>query len=147
MSQINGDVRDTGYQSLYGVAVVLKWTLNEPASTTNGLVVASFTRTITPGTTGAVSWQTVSTDLMHQDAYYTVQIAALNPTAGLPDMDFPEWRIKVPEGTHNLADLIRAANGGRNPLLWYWQPEIPDSWPIGAVWVNSVTGDVNQKVG
>lgn len=151
MSLITGDLRDTGYQSMFPAGASLVWTLNETVTTSEGMLVSPRKREIVPVANGLFSFTTVSTDLMHQDAYYTLGIQSLDPNffgpgQGFAPMDFTEWKIKVPEGTWKMSDLIVAANDRQNPLMWFYQSSQPSPFPVGSVWVHSVSGDINQRV-
>ena len=52
-------------------------------------------------------------------------------------------RLLVPGAGGNIGALLEQSPGME---FVFWQPTQPDPWPVGSIWVNTVTGDVRRMV-
>ncbi|AIX99763.1 hypothetical protein ART_0165 [Arthrobacter sp. PAMC 25486] len=113
MSTVSGNIRDVGGISMVGKQVQLVFTLNRPnlvaAGYAAGRVLPTEPVKVKPDALG--EWTTVlnDTDVMFDDAWYSLQIEWINGEYG--PVDFPDWRIAVPAGGGMLQDLVLGPGG------------------------------------
>lgn len=92
---------------------------------------------------GAFSVSLASTaSLQPAGTHYRVRIRWLGGERGGMVTKVP-GKLYVPGAGGNIGLLLEQSPGAE---FAFWQPTQPDPWPVGAIWVNSVTGDVTRKV-
>lgn len=68
-----------------------------------------------------------------------------HPLEGWVKRGQSSWRFTALRGGGAISGM--AVTAGWSPAHVFWQPQEPDPWPVGWIWVNSLTGRVQQKVG
>lgn len=133
MVTVTGTLNDFGLAALAPFAPELVFTPSGPAVTLENVILAS-RHIVVPVTEGHgfFSVELASTDDLTVEGWYTLQIQWLNPDAGLPDIDFPDWRIYVPAEGGTLASMIKAPS---NPALVWVGLTPPDNPTPGTWWL------------
>lgn len=120
--------------------VELSFQLSRPGASTAGLMQTTAPVTVTPDVNGDFMVRLVPNDLIKGNTHYRVVATWLDSAGQLGRSD--GYDIFVPISGGEVSVLI----GGRLlPAQVYWQATRPVPWPTGAVWVNTITGDVLRK--
>lgn len=143
MATVTGSLLDFGMTSLVQRSPQIAF-VPSGAAAASGTILAATPVTVTPDNLGNFSVILQPTSELLADAWYTIRITVLDSAGNFTHIDFPEWKIRVPDAGGVISDLIGDATAV-NASFVYWQPTEPDPWPVGTIWVNSVTGDVNRK--
>ena len=142
MALVSGTLNDANLGHLAGRAPKLIFTLSEPATSDAGMFVTE-PIIVTPNSNGAFVVDLEPTETMHQKRHYDLSVQWLDAAGNFIKVDFPDWDIFVPRGGGAFPDLIPGFTS--NPFMIFWQATEPNPWPVGTVWVNSITGDVLRK--
>ena len=132
-------------QSLVQYGLYFEFKLSDTAT---GGITAFVPRPVKvyPGMADFCTVNLAPTEDMNEQRHYSLSAHWTNPVTGQPaSSDFSDWEIFVPIAGGRLPDLIR--DYANNPYMWFYEDTEPPRWPIGAVWINTVTWDANQKVG
>jgi hypothetical protein len=108
MTTVTGKLLDFGLSSINGLNPVLIFQANKPAVTSAGTFLVTDPLEVTPASDGTFT-ATLSTtdDLVTDDVYYTMCAEWRAPDLNYMRADFPDWKLYVPSGGGNLADLIK----------------------------------------
>jgi hypothetical protein len=108
MATVTGKLLDFGLASINGLNPVLVFQANKPAVTSTGSFLVTDPLEVTPASNGDFT-VTLSTtdDLVSDDVFYTMSAEWRAPDLNYARADFPEWKVYVPTGGGNLADLIK----------------------------------------
>lgn len=140
MALVSGTVYDTAGGHLAGKFPELVFALNDTAVTSGGLYVTEPT-IVTPSGDGSFTVNLPSTDLMRDDNYYTLQIRWLDTAGNMSRIDFPGWKIRVPTGGGNLADL---RGPGTNLSMVYVSLTAPSKPVPFMLWLKQDPDDVKN---
>lgn len=154
MSDVSGNIRDTGGISMVGKQVELVFTLNRPNVVAAGFAAGRLQPTssvkVTPDALGDWTVTLSDTTTMFDDAWYTLQIRWINGEYG--PVDFPDWRIVVPPGGGQLQDLIVGAGstgpggGGSNPTLVWVSLTAPKNPKPFQLWLKNNPDDLTDPL-
>ncbi|GAA0960168.1 hypothetical protein [Frigoribacterium faeni] len=139
MATVTGTLSDFGYASLAPLRPEIAF-IPSGAGVFGGRLMATRPVTVTPGTSGYFEVDLVPAD----DRWFQIRIAWLDPVSGAPDNDYVEPRLYVPELGGPIGHLLKAPSTPSTDVAW--QPTAPKPWPVGLVWVNSITGRVQRQV-
>jgi hypothetical protein len=142
MPTVTGTLADFNLQALTGLRPKIIFRPNRSALSPTRLYVARPIE-VTPADDGSFSVELVPTQLLEPAAWYTIEIRWQEPSGRELGRDYPDWRVFVTAEGGTLSGLI--STPADNTLLVAWQPNQPDPWPSGLVWVNTITGDVVRK--
>lgn len=112
MTHVDLTLWDVGGGHLAAFQPDIIFTLNQAGAKDEGLFT---TRPLifTPKEDGSLSaWLTTTTDFPH-DAWYTIAVRWLDPAGNYVQMDFPEWKVRVPVGGGALKNLIGLPTNAR----------------------------------
>lgn len=115
MAVVTGTLYDIAGGHLAGKAPQLIFTLNDTAATAGGVYVTE-PNNVTPAGDGSFTVDLPATELMRDDNYYTLKIQWLNPAGQRNEIDFPQWKIRVPTGGGKLSDL--RGNGANQSMVY-----------------------------
>ena len=144
MPIVTGTLADFGFETL---APLQAQVVFRPSSvgTIGGRLLATRERIVTPNAAGYFEAELASTSAITPATWYDVSIRWLDDDdGGYPRVDHVEHRLFVPPLGGTISELFRVPNN--NQLVPYFQPHEPDPWPLGSLWINSVTGDITRKV-
>lgn len=142
MARITGTAGDCNLAAVESFGLELIFTLSAPAVSGSSLRI---TRPIVVPVLDDGSWLVTipDTETMQQARYYTMQAQWLDPVQGMGRVDFPDFELRVPVGGGAFSELVSGSMN--NPLMVFWQTEEPDPWPVGAVFINTNSGDIYRK--
>lgn len=135
MALVSGQLRDITANPMGNQKVVLLLSLNRPGLKATGSfageVLPTETVKVVPQSSGDWSVDLALTTNLLDDCWYQLSIQWVGDD-GVPGgrMDFPDWKIRVPEGGGKLADLVDRGpgyGGVNNRVVWVSQkaPEHP----------------------
>jgi hypothetical protein len=108
MTTVTGKLLDAGLASINGLNPVLIFQVNKPAITDSGTFIVTDPIEVTPASDGTFSVNLSNTDtLLTNDVYYTMSAEWRAPDLNYARADYPDWKVYVPTGGGNLADLIK----------------------------------------
>lgn len=138
---VTGTLLDFGQMPLVHPRIVFT---PDQAATSGFVVMPNFGVTVTPNMDGSFVAMLQSTTDTQPATFYRVSIEDIGGD-GLyyPRADFPDWKIIVPYGGGQLNELLDMSNP--NTLLWFAQETEPNPWPVGSIWLNTITGDYFRK--
>ena len=147
MALITGTAGDINLTAVEAYGLELVFWLNEPASQGAKLII---TREYIVAVADDGTWTigVPDTETMSQPRHYKMRAQWRDPNAfgddrGMAGVDFPDFELFVPVAGGSFAELTEHFT--TNPYMVFYQATEPASWPVGSVWVNSITGDMNQK--
>lgn len=150
MSVVTGWLRDFGLASLDQSSPTIEFIPSGPAVRSPDNLFATRAVSVTPDQYGQFSVDLVSTDDLRPAAWYSVHITWLDAAAGMPDVDFIDWKLFVPLGGGTIADLFEAPS---NPAHVWVSPPDPANpvMPLGLAsptpgtwWLNTDTDDIKE---
>jgi hypothetical protein len=100
-------------------------------------------RTAVPTEDGSFAVDLVPTPRIRPLVHYNVKVTWLDPNAGFERVDQVLAPMSVPEDGGSISDLLSLP--ADNPSLWAFQPDEPDPWSVGLVWVNTESGDIRKR--
>jgi hypothetical protein len=138
-----GKLLNFGLANINGLNPVLTFQANKPAITTTGSYLATDPITVTPSSDGTFTVSLSTTDdLVTDDVYYTISAKWQAPDLNYIRADFPEWRLYVPSGGGNIADLIKQPT---NRSMVIKSPTNPgNNFGNGALWLQIDPADPNN---
>jgi hypothetical protein len=144
MATVTGTLSDFGYASLAPYQPVVTFTPTGPG-VQGGRLLAAKPVSLSPGAgTGYFEVDLAPTEGIVPETWYQISISWLDTNAGWIEKNFVGTKLEVPELGGPIGYLVKSPP--TPPPFVAWQPTAPDPWPIGLVWVNSITGDVNRRV-
>jgi len=148
MALITGTAGDINLAAVDAYGLELVFWLSETATQGSKLIVTREHK-VAVADDGTWSVDVPDTETMGQPRHYRMRAQWRDPNAfgedrGMAGIDFPDFELFVPVAGGSLADLT--AYFTTNPYMVFYGPTEPAQWPVGAVWVNSTSGDINQKV-
>lgn len=136
-----GSYVDCGLEALAAYQPKLEFVLSKESFSTDGRLLSTRPVVVVPATgSGAFVVQLVPNDLIRGDTTYLIRATYLDAAGNFTSIDLFSFFARSSGGS--ITDMM--PNGFR-PSLVYWQPEEPDPWPIGAIWVDSDTDDVRRR--
>jgi hypothetical protein len=134
MTNVTGKLLDAGLASINGLNPVLIFQLNKPAVTDSGSFLVTDPIEVTPAGDGTFTANLANTDtILTEDAYYTLSARWQAPDIGLTRADFPDWKLYVPTGGGNFADLMKQPT---NRSMVIKAPANPgNNFGPGALWL------------
>lgn len=137
LATVTGALSDIGVAAFPTLSPRLIFTLSGPA--TEGTRVFATKPKVVPVNAGSgiftVDLQTTTN--LRPAAWYTITIEWLDPSGNYVAADFLEWKLFVPSGGGNLADLLETPV---NPMLFWAGPTPPPNPQPGQYWLNTTTG-------
>jgi hypothetical protein len=143
MATVTGKLLDFGLASINGLNPVITFRANKPATTTTGSFLATNPITVTPASDGTFSVSLSTTDdLVTGDVYYTISADWRAPDLNYMRADYPDWKVYVPSGGGNIADLIKQPV---NRSIVITSPTNPGpNYGPGAYWLQLDPNDPNN---
>ena len=137
-----GNYVDCGLTALAAFQPKLEFVLSEESFSMDGQLLSTRPVTVTPSATvGAFSVSLVPNDLIRGNTTYKIRATYLDAAGNFTSIDLFSFYAR--EGGGKVTDMMPS---GFIPALVFWQPTEPDPWPIGSIWVNSITDDVRRRV-
>jgi hypothetical protein len=142
---VTGKLLDFGLSSINGLDPVLIFQANKPAVTSTGSFLVTDPIEVTPTSGGNVTVDLSSTDdLVTADVYYTLSAEWRAPDLNFTRADFPDWKLYVPSGGGNLADLIKQPT---NRSMVIKSPTNPgNNFGNGTLWLQIDPADPNNPL-
>ena len=106
-------------------------------------LLATRPRTAVPTSDGYFSVDLAPTTRVQPLVHYKIRIEWLDAEAGYMRDDYVQHGMSVPDDGGSISELLSVP--ADNPALWAFQPDEPDPWPVGLVWVNTETGDIRKR--
>lgn len=131
LATVTGTLSDVGGGHLAGLHPELVFTLNQPGLS-SGTLYATQPEPVAPASNGAWSVDLADTSKMSDDCYYTLAIRWQDPDGKRTRVDFPDWKIRVPTGGGNIADL---RGPGSNQSMVYVSTTPPDNPTPFMLWL------------
>lgn len=137
-----GSYVDCGLGTLAAFHPKLEFILSEESFSLDGQLLSKNPVVVTPTTgEGVFAVPLVPNDLIRGNTEYMIRATYTNAASRVIKLDLFSFFARL--GGGKVADM---GTPGFIPALVFWQPTEPDPWPVGSIWVNSITDDVNQKV-
>lgn len=136
-----GNYVDCGLGALAAFQPKLEFILSKESFSTDGQLLSTRPVSVTPATgDGAFTVFLVPNDLIQGDTTYKIRATYLDAASNFTSLDLFSFYARSSGG--KVTDMLPV---GFTPSLVFWQPEEPDPWPVGAIWVNSITDDVQRR--
>lgn len=142
MARVFGKLTDFGLDpiSQHQPRVVFTPSAN---GTYNDRLLSKRPRTAVPTDDGSFSVDLAPTTRITPLVHYNVSITYLDANAGYERREYVLGGMSVPDQGGSISDLLEQP--ADNPSLWAFQPDEPNPWPVGLVWVNTDTGDIRKR--
>ncbi len=137
---------DFGLGSLSALDVEIIFEPSGPSVSSGGLHAAR-PILVRPAADGSFSVNLIATETMMPAAWYVMRFRWREPSltgqAGFVAYDFPEFRLVTAAGGGDLTKWLNVPFD--NLLMVITEPAPPDPWPIGAIWLNTGSGDYFRR--
>lgn len=143
MALVTFTLKDFQLEALADRQPTVVFTASAPA-TSFGYVLSTVPIRVPLSPNGSGSVDLVPTTTMPQQGiYYSMKIEVLGETAGeYTHVDFPDWKLYVPSDGGSFDDLITMPVNPR--FTWVGTTPPPGNVPLGTLWYNPVTDDVQE---
>lgn len=145
MAQVTGFVTDFGRREMYSASTEIHFIPNRPGMRQIENLILSARPIISPVAiyTGFFTVELAANDrVIGDDSWYDVVIVYRNGVGVPIGFDEIPHRLYVTQAGGNITDLLQAVPG---PMQVFWQPAEPSPWPVGAIWVSTITGLVQRR--
>lgn len=144
---VRGNIRDAAQVPLATNQLRLKFTLSRPGSGTassvaDGVLFPTAPIEVSPDSRGDFSLRLVPNDLIQGDTFYQVRAEWLDSSSNFTSLDL--YRIFVPMTGGWINELVDPSWGVAQII---YAPTRPVVWPAGAVWIDSISGEMHQHKG
>jgi hypothetical protein len=140
MAVVTGTIYEVDGGHLAGKNPELVFALNDTSSTQNGVYVTE-PKIVTPGGDGTWTADLATTDLMRDDAYYTLSIQWQGDDGRQSRIDYPDWCIRVPTGGGSIGDL---RGSGSNLSMVYVSLDPPKNPQPFMLWLEQDPDDASN---
>ncbi len=143
MAVYTGTLVDCGLASLAPYAPQLEFILSQEsfALSTNHVLTRRPVR-VTPASNGSFTVNLVPNDDIQGSTTYLMRAVWLDSAGSFTSLDL--YEIYARTGGGPITNM-QAASGAWNPAQVFWQPDQPNPWPRGWIWINSENGDVKRS--
>lgn len=139
---VRGSVTDAALVPLWAEQLALEFRLSRPgtgaaASVADGALYSTAPVKVSPDANGEFVVRLTPNDLIQGDTFYQVRATWLGSSGSPESLDL--YRIFVPMTGGWITELVDKSWQVAQVI---YSPTQPREWPLGAVWINSVTGDM-----
>lgn len=139
---VRGSVTDAALVPLWAEQLELEFRLSRPgtgaaASVADGALYSTAPVKVSPDANGEFVVRLTPNDLIQGDTFYQVRATWLGSSGSAESLDL--YRIFVPMTGGWITELVDKSWQVAQVI---YSPTQPTEWPLGAVWINSVTGDM-----
>jgi hypothetical protein len=143
MALYTGNYLDVGLDSLAPFSPTITATLSrESFSKVGNRLLSRRPVEATLGSGGFFTLDLVPNDEILGNTYYELQATYLDAGSNFTRIDL--FKIYARTGGGEITDMFEPGYVFK-PAYVFWQDNEPDPWPVGWIWVNKTSGDVNRR--